>query len=193
VSVAFLVVALARGMATEEDVHTAMAVVELIDTFLTFAAIALVWRAARQRLPKGTMAITWLAAFPVLLALLCLNILYITVLRELFQPIGAPQPERMKITFFIILIICVQPAIVEEVFFRQMTLGVFRRSMNLHLAVWLTAGMFAFAHLFNLRGMPYLFLVGGVLGYARVYGGLPLAMVMHFLHNFAVVAYDAWR
>src|SRR5262249_38724607 len=81
----------------------------------------------------------------------------------------------------------------EELFFRQMTLGVLRRSMNLHLAVWTTAGLFAFAHLTNPFGMPYLFLAGGLFGYARVFGGLPLAMVMHFIHNFVVIAYEAWK
>ena len=65
--------------------------------------------------------------------------------------------------------------------------------MNLHVAVWATAGLFAFAHLTNPFGMPYLFLVGGVLGYARVYGGLTLVMVMHFVHNLAVVAYEALK
>ena len=38
-----------------------------------------------------------------------------------------------------------------------------------------------------------LFLAGGMFGYARAYGGLTLAMVMHFLHNLAVVAYEALK
>src|SRR5262249_12025090 len=104
-----------------------------------------------------------------------------------------PEPEKLKLTVVTILLVCVQPAIVEELFFRQMTLGVFRRSMNLHLAVWLTAGVFAFAHPFKPPGLPLLFLVGGVLGYARAYGGLTLPIIMHFVHNFAVVAYEAWK
>src|SRR5262245_31150801 len=107
VSVAFLVVAIFRGMTTEEDIHTGTAIVELIDAFLTFAALALVWRSARQKVPEGTMGLAWVSATPVLFLLLCLNILYITFLRELFKPFGAPQPERMKLTFFVILIICV--------------------------------------------------------------------------------------
>jgi membrane protease YdiL (CAAX protease family) len=101
--------------------------------------------------------------------------------------------EKLKFTLVTVLLICVQPAIVEELFFRQMTLGVFRKSMNLHLAVWATAGLFAFAHLTNPFGMPYLFLAGAMFGYARVYGGLPLAMVLHFLHNLAVVSYEALK
>lgn len=191
--VLFLIVAVLRGIADEDELHAGLAIVQAVDAILTVGALALVWRVAKQKLPDGTMALTWLTAFPVLFALLCLNVAYITFLRELIKPLGAPQPEQLKLTLVTVLLICVQPAIVEELFFRQMALGVFRRSMNLHFAVWATAGLFAFAHLTNPFGMPYLFLVGGVLGYARAYGGLTLAMVMHFVHNLAVVAYEALK
>ena len=47
---------------------------------------------------------------------------------------------------------------------------------------------FAAAHLGQLIAFPVLFLLGGLLAYARVYsGGLALPMVLHFLHNFAVL------
>jgi membrane protease YdiL (CAAX protease family) len=190
----FLIVAVLRGVADEDELHAGLAIVEIADAILTVCALALVWRAAKQKLPKGTMGLTWIVAFPVLFALLCLNIAYITFLRELFRPFGAPQPERLKLTFVTVMLICVQPALVEELFFRQMTLGVMRRSMkNLHAGVWVTAGLFAFAHLTNPFGMPYLFLAGAVFGYARAYGGLTLAMVLHFLHNLAVVSYEAFK
>lgn len=189
----FLVVAVVRGVADEDELHAGLAIVEIADAILTVGALALVWRTAKQTLPQGTWGVTWLTAFPILFVLLCINIAYITFLRELFRPFGAPQPEKLKLTVVTVMLICVQPAIVEELFFRQMTLGVFRKSMNLHLAVWLTAGLFAFAHLTNPFGMPYLFLAGGVFGYARAYGGLTLAMVLHFLHNLAVVSYEALK
>jgi uncharacterized protein len=191
--IGFAVLALAYGVSSMDEMYAVQAVVEVADAALVVIALALVWRAAKQQVPKGTMGWTWLAAFPVLAVLLCMGIAYTTFLRELLKPfINGPQIE-MKVTWVTVLIICVQPAIVEELFFRQMTLGVFRRSMNLHLAVWLTAAMFAVAHLGNPLGMPYLFLVGGVLGYARVYGGLTLPMLMHFVHNFVVIAYEAWK
>ena len=189
----FLIFAVLYGLTNEEEQHAGLAVVEAIDAVLTVVALGLAWKAAKQKLPDGTMGLTWLAAFPVLFMLLCLNLAYITFLRELLRPLGAPEPEKMKLTIVTVLLVCVQPAIVEELFFRQMTLGVFRKSMNLHLAVWATAGLFSFAHLANPIGMPYLFLAGGAFGYARVFGGLPLAMLLHFIHNFAVVAYDALR
>ncbi|QJW97509.1 CPBP family intramembrane glutamic endopeptidase [Frigoriglobus tundricola] len=189
----FLVFAVLFGLTNEEDQHAGLAVVEAIDAVLAVAGLGLVWNTAKQKLPGGTMWLTWLTAFPVLFVLLCLNLAYITFLRELLRPLGAPEPQKMKLTLVTVLLVCAQPAIVEELFFRQMTLGVFRKSMNLHLAVWATAGLFAFAHLANPIGMPYLFLAGGAFGYARAFGGLTLAMVLHFVHNFAVVAYDALK
>lgn len=191
--IGFVFFAVVYGLSNENEMHAGLALVEIADTVLVVGALALVWRQAKQKLPEGTVVATWVAAFPILFALLCLNIAYITFLRELLKPFVTTQPVGMKVTFVTVMLICVQPAIVEELFFRQMTLGVFRRSMNVHLAVWLTAAMFAFAHLANPLGMPYLFLAGGVFGYARIYGGLPLAMLMHFIHNFAVIAYEAWK
>jgi membrane protease YdiL (CAAX protease family) len=188
-----LAMVMAQGTREQEQIYGMMAVIEVLDAVLTVTALALVWRTARQKLPEGTRALAWVTAFPVLFALLCLNIAYITFLRELFKPFGAEQPEHMQVTVTTVALICLQPALVEELFFRQMVLGVFRRWMNLHAAVWATAAMFAFAHITNPFGMPYLLLGGAVFGYARVYGGLPLAMLLHFIHNFVVIAYEAWK
>ncbi|MDY3561235.1 CPBP family intramembrane metalloprotease [Gemmata sp. JC673] len=181
------------GMTEGDDLLAGQAFAEVVTTGLTLLALGLAWKASRQKVPEGTTALTWAASFPLLCILLVLNLAFFTLLRELLKPLGAPEPERMKLTLITVLLICVQPGIVEELFFRQMTLGVLRRSLNVHLAIWLTAVAFAGAHLGNILGMPYLFLVGGFFGYARVYGGLPLAVLLHFLHNLAVVAYDAYR
>jgi len=191
--VLFIVLAVISGVKTEEEMHGGLALVEILDGALTLFALGLVWTTARQKIPRGAMGFTWLAAFPILAVLLCMNIAFMTFLRELLRPFGAQDAPRIELTWITVLLICVQPAIVEELFFRQMTLGVFRKSMNLHLAIWLTAAMFAFAHLGQILAMPYLFLVGGALGYARAWGGLSLAMLLHFIHNFVVIAYEAWR
>jgi membrane protease YdiL (CAAX protease family) len=53
--------------------------------------------------------------------------------------------------------------------------------------------MFAMAHIYNPLGLPYLFLAGVVFGLARVYGGLLLPMILHFLHNLAVMAFEVMR
>ena len=51
--------------------------------------------------------------------------------------------------------------------------------------------IFGMAHLGNVPGWPVLMLLGAGLGYARVYsGGLTLPILLHFLHNFAVLLID---
>jgi membrane protease YdiL (CAAX protease family) len=189
----FAVVAGVYGATSMEDMYEAMAAVQILDGVLTLIALALVWKASKQQVPKGALAVTWAVAFPVLALLLCLNIAFITVMRELLRPMGVQEPPRMQLTMMSVFVICVLPAIMEELFFRQMTLGVFRKVMNTHAAVWVTAAMFGCIHVGQILGIPYLILAGAIFGYARVYGGLPLAMLMHFLHNLVVVAYDAWR
>lgn len=191
--VLFMVVAVVYRITNTEEMFAGLATVEVLDAILTVVALALVWKSAKQVRAERTGLSAWLVAWPMLAALLTVNILFITYLRELFKPFGPVEAEKISVTWITVMLICVQPAIVEELFFRQMVLGVFRKSLNVHLAVWLTAAMFAFAHLGNPIGMPYLFLAGGVFGYARVFGGLPLPMAMHFVHNFVVIAYAAWH
>ncbi len=54
--------------------------------------------------------------------------------------------------------------------------------------------MFALAHLYNPLGLPFLLLMGIMLGYARAYsGGLLLPMLMHFGHNFAVLFLESMK
>jgi membrane protease YdiL (CAAX protease family) len=187
------IMAAVEGVRSTEEAYGLLALVEILDAVLAVTALALVWRTARQTVPEGTRLITWITALPVLCALLAMGIAYTTFLRELARSFGAPEPEQIRLTLATVLLICVQPAIVEELFFRQMVLGVFRKWMNLHAAVWITALMFAVAHINRPIIMPYLLLGGAVFGYARVYGGLALAMLMHFIHNFVVIAYEAWK
>ena len=196
--IASAVLALLLGMATPDEMENAQALAGLFTGSLTLGSLALVWSASRQKVPDGTTAVTWVASVPVPLMLLGVNVAIMLLARELQRRAGMPEPERLKLTLLTVLLICVQPAIFEELFFRQMTLGVLRKLMNVHLAIWITGAVFAFAHLqhvltFNIIGVGYLFLVGAFLGYARAYGGLPLAMLLHFLHNLAVVAVDAYR
>ncbi len=89
------------------------------------------------------------------------------------------------------LAVCVQPALMEELFFRYLALGVLRSSVGVHTAVLVTSVMFAMAHIGAPLGLPVLFVLGIGLGYARVAsGGMLLPMAMHFLHNAAVMAIE---
>ena len=68
--------------------------------------------------------------------------------------------------------------------------GSLRQVTNLHAAVWLSAAMFAVAHVYAPLGIPWLLVAGVVFGYSRDAGGLPLAILMHFTHNLAVLCIE---
>lgn len=175
---------------TEQDAIAGMAVIEVIDTVLVLATLAMIGFVAMPRPPKGTRALCWVLAGPALFLLICGNVLYAAILHDLIRPRAFLPPEATALSAVNILLICVQPAIIEELFFRYLALGVLYRATGMATAVWVTAVMFAVAHLYNPLGVPYLFVAGVVFGYARVYGGLLLPIVMHFLHNLAVIAIE---
>lgn len=82
-----------------------------------------------------------------------------------------------------ILVIAVIPAIAEELFFRGFLLNTFRRSMNGHAAVWLSALIFSLVH-FQFYGLFSRILMGVMLGYFFLWSGNLLAsIVAHFFHN----------
>ena len=85
--------------------------------------------------------------------------------------------------------IAVFPAVTEEIAFR----GLVQHWLHVAVAPWtaiaLASALFAAMH-FSIVSAPYLFLVGGVLGWARWRtGSLYPSMVAHFVHNLAVLAY----
>jgi CAAX protease family protein len=168
-----------------------MLVVEAIDTVLVL--IAIVWAGApRPFRPSGsTQLATWLLALPFLALLLGINIGYGKLLKEYIgeQPHIEVIPINFENYFWLVLLsVCIQPAVIEELFFRYLCLGHLKRVMNEHGAIWVTAVMFGLAHLHNPIGMPVLIVIGAGFGYARVKSGnLALPILLHGLHNAVVV------
>jgi membrane protease YdiL (CAAX protease family) len=81
--------------------------------------------------------------------------------------------------------------IVEELFFRYLVLGHLRTVMGMHGAVWVSSVMFGMAHVHAFGSVPILIVVGAGLGYMRVMSGsLAVPMLMHGLHNAAVLAWE---
>jgi uncharacterized protein len=163
---------------------------EAVDTVLVIVAALAMWKASRTEPPSANARLaTWALALPLLAGLLGLNHLYHLALRSY---IGiqdqAIHPGWRQNMFLAIALVCVQPAIVEELFFRRVTLGTLRQAMNAHAAVWISALMFGFAHIGAPLSIPMLTLLGVGLGYARVASGsLLLPMLLHFGHNLAIV------
>lgn len=172
-----------------------MLVFEGLDTAIVVLGILIAGRPL-ARLAAGHRFITWALAVPGFVVLLGVNLGYHQLLKWLVSPYqdpNAPQVIDIGLTdgAWAILLVCIQPAVVEEVFFRFLLLGHLRPHLGAHGAVWLSAVIFGMAHLGNVPGWPVLILLGAGLGYARVYsGGLTLPILLHFLHNFAVLLID---
>lgn len=93
----------------------------------------------------------------------------------------------------VILIVCVQPAIFEELGFRGVILPALQPTLAPLEAVFVSALLFMTLHL-SIPSFPHLFLIGLALGYLRVRTrSLLPGMLMHFTHNLlCVVAERYW-
>ncbi len=156
-----------------------MLVVEVLDTLLVLAAIASSTAPRPVRRSDTAKTTAWLIGMPVLATLLGINFLYCALLTRY---IGAePHLEVIQINFktdfwLVLIAVCLQPAVVEELFFRHLALGHLRKAMSDHGAIWVSAVMFAFAHIYNPLGAPVLILIGaGVRLHAADVGELAAA------------------
>jgi uncharacterized protein len=173
------------------DVFVPVGVLESLDTVLVL--IALVW-IPQSRTPGcflGRMrSWAWLAAFPLLAAVLAANVGYHWWLvafgrEDSLHRLVRAQPESLLVW---LPLSCIQPAVIEELFFRYLAFNSLSRVMSVKATVVVTAAMFCLAHIYVPASLPVLFLLGLSLGWARAAsGGMVLPMLLHFLHNLAVI------
>jgi membrane protease YdiL (CAAX protease family) len=168
----------------------AMLAVEVVDTLLVVAALRLVPRPPSWPAPDGVHpAWLWPAAVAALVGVVGINSAYHFVLRSYL----GVQPERdpvvaAGVTPLVLVVYCIQPAIVEELFFRHLALDTLRAAISLPQAVAISSFMFGMAHVGVPLSVPMLALIGVPLALARVFsGGLALPMTLHFLHNLLVL------
>jgi membrane protease YdiL (CAAX protease family) len=180
-----------QGHEGAQRLLTISLVAEIICTGLILVGLA--WVGLPPALPRRAATVraaTWSVAAPVLLLLLGLNYAYTHLLQDFLH---LPMIDKSFLTqkdllLLTLLTICLQPAIVEELFFRYLALGTLRRATSTQGAVLISAVMFGMAHVDNLLGIPYLIVLGIVLGSMRVASGsLVLPMLMHLGHNLAVL------
>ncbi|HET6574302.1 MAG TPA: CPBP family intramembrane glutamic endopeptidase [Fimbriiglobus sp.] len=168
---------------------------EGLDTVIVVLGVLIAGRPL-ARAAAGNRLAAWTLAVPGFLLLLGTNVGYHQLLQTLLSPYQDPDAPpiidiRLTDGAWAILLVCVQPAVVEELFFRYLLFGHLRPHLGTHGAVWLSAVVFGMAHLGNIPGWPVLILLGAGLGYARAFsGGLALPILLHFLHNFAVLLID---
>ena len=130
-------------------------------------------------------------ALPMLVLALGMNMAYHRVLHEF----GDFMRDEDYATLLgsvnaAVLMICVEPALFEELFFRGVAWKSLRHHMGPHATVLVTSAMFGMAHIGVPMSVPALFAVGVVFGYLRLWSGsLWLSMILHFLHNLFIVLY----
>ena len=93
---------------------------------------------------------------------------------------------------WIVLLICVQPAVIEELAFRGILLSTMSDLMKPAEAVAVSAIAFAIMH-FSLASLVPFALLGMYFGWMRLRSGsLWPAMIAHFAHNFLIIADERW-
>ena len=167
------------------------AVVEGIDAVIVAVALLVASRPLRRSAAWHRLS-TWLLSGPGFVVAIGVNFGYHALLVYLFTDGTEPADDSTKELLTrdgwrTVLTVCVQPAVVEELFFRFLLLGHLRHHLGLHASVWLSSVLFGMAHLGNIPGWPVLIVIGAGLGYARVLsGGLALPILLHFCHNLVV-------
>jgi len=139
---------------------------------------------------KNARCLGWALALPTLGLCLLTNLVYHHML---FQYVGnagfnidvsPSSPPSVGEIVFAIVTVCVQPGIIEELFFRYLALGTLRTVMSRQAAVIVSSVMFGVAHIHTPLSIPVLIIVGLGLGFVRLLSGsLILPMLMHALHN----------
>lgn len=175
---------------TAEDFLVGTIILDVIFTIAALVAWFLIGHQPSEPVSGKARWYAWLLAMPAVGLLLLMNHFYFELLRSMLSQDRIQLVE--EVTWDRIIIICVQPALIEELFFRYLAFGLLLQVTGRHLTVWTTGAMFAIAHLYNPIGMPYLLIAGVVFGYFRLYGGLLLPMIMHFFHNLIVISYEQW-
>jgi CAAX protease family protein len=175
--------------AERTEVFTQIAIVEAIDMVIIAGAVIASWgQHARPRPRLLNQLIAWGFSLPAVGGLLLINFGYHALLRNILHIPLVSDELFSRFDLIGLITICVQPAVVEELYCRLFALDCLRGVLGEHGAVWISATMFAFLHVALMGSVPYLILLGAVLGYMRLASGsILLPMMMHFVHNLVVL------
>jgi membrane protease YdiL (CAAX protease family) len=173
---------------------TALTVVAALDTLRDLIAyLRLRGSIVAPPGPTQKARTTWLLALPVLALVLAVNLSYHWSLLAL----AGVEPETDALlasghhTAWLLFLICVQPAVIEELFFRRLAFDFFLQHTGAGTAAFASAAMFAAAHTGALLSFPMLLGFGMVMAWLRWRtGSLVLPILMHFLHNLAISIHD---
>lgn len=167
-----------------------LAVFELLHTGIVLYALHSIRPAPIPDPTFRERRMAWVLALPMLVGVLGINLAYHHALRNYLGVAAEIDPMLSPEALFPlqVLLVCVQPAIVEELFFRRVALGAALEMLSPAWSMTITGLLFALAHLGQPLSLPVLGLLGIVLGYLRLTSGtLWLPMLFHFLHNLVVL------
>ncbi|HEY2841641.1 MAG TPA: type II CAAX endopeptidase family protein [Pirellulales bacterium] len=171
----------------EQSAQALVVFVEVVDSIVVLGALFWIGRPPKAPSPHGFAKFKGVITGTTVMAVAFgANVLYHHLLRLYIFPNGVPEwaEETEGPLLFTILTTLVQPAIIEELFFRYLVLDNLRAVTSVRAAVWISSVAFGMAHLGNPVGIPVLIGVGFALGLARVWSGsLWLPMALHALHN----------
>jgi membrane protease YdiL (CAAX protease family) len=92
----------------------------------------------------------------------------------------------------VVLMICVEPAVFEEMAFRGVIFSALRIILSPMETVFVTALLFMALHL-SPGNFPHTLALGLTAGFLRLRtGSLLPGMLLHFAHNFMCVLQEAW-
>ena len=131
------------------------------------------------------------AALIALAPLLAINYYYhswIQTLPGVEDPMTKLHEDQLGMGVMVVLM-CVVPAILEEISFRGLVQHWLQTALRPWRAILLASALFTALH-FTILSFPYLFCVGMLLGWTKwKTGSLYPCMLIHFLHNYVVIAY----
>ncbi|HEY1601084.1 MAG TPA: CPBP family intramembrane glutamic endopeptidase [Pirellulales bacterium] len=168
-----------------------MAACEAIDTAIVLGCWWYIGRLpVLPRPSRASRMSAWIAAVPVLGLTLAANRGYHMVLQDIIRfPIHYVGMVDASPHLWVrwLLVVCVQPAIVEELFFRGLAFRVLLPHLSGGGTVMITAIAFGLAHIHAPLSVPILVGLGVVNGCAALMTGrLWLPILLHFAHNLAV-------
>ncbi len=126
----------------------------------------------------------------VLAPCLLLNYGYHSVIESLYPAMESDNYKSIiSSELGLIWVMCVSPAILEEITFRGYIQTYFARDFSQWKAIAIGSILFSVMH-FSLLSAPYLFIAGALMGWTRYKtDSLYPSMLIHFLHNYIVVSF----
>ena len=161
--------------------------VDVVDSVIVVLWLVGAFRLVRPGLFCSGKPLHYLAG----IGLGCVTFLVATVCVEVLVALLGVESTRISDVFLevgygwgtVLVVVCVQPALIEELAFRGVILSSLQGTLGLRTAVIVSSFMFMILHLAPLS-FPHLLVIGLALGCLRAKSGsLYPCMAMHFTHN----------